>query len=225
MKATLILKFEGPLQSFGYRSRFKDRDTGLEPTKSAIIGLLCCALGRDRKEPLDDLTALRMCVRVERQGKLLADFQTAGGGVFRGSRQYFAPKSSGGIGKNPILIDKRYLQDAVFLVALEGDRQLLETLEAALNDPVWPLSLGRRSCPPAAHVVVGIRNAPAEEALRLEPPTERADNNPFRLIRELPPGDSGGDPRPDVPVAWPDRQTRIYVNRYVEDLLIEVPTP
>ena len=44
---------------------------------------------------------------------------------------------------------RHYLQDAVFLVGLESeDTALLQELETALKHPVYPLYLGRRSCPP-----------------------------------------------------------------------------
>lgn len=221
-QATLLLRLEGPLQSWGYRSRFGDRDTGLEPTKSGVFGLLCCALGRDRSEPLDDLRSLKMHVRVDRQGRLVQDFQTAGAGRFRGSEAYAAPKSDGSKGKTAILMVKHYLQDSSFLVALEGDRPLLERLEAALKDPVWPLSLGRRSCPPAVPVLVGIREGSGLEALQAEALAERHDAFRLRIVKELPPGDFKGDPRPDVPLAWPDRQTRVYASRSVAFELMEV---
>ncbi len=221
-QATLLLRLEGPLQSWGYRSRFGDRDTGLEPTKSGVFGLLCCALGRDRSEPLDDLRSLKMHVRVDRQGRLVQDFQTAGAGKFRGSEAYAAPKSDGSKGKSAILLVKHYLQDASFLVALEGDRALLELLEAALQDPVWPLSLGRRSCPPAQQVLVGLKEGGGIEALKAEPRPDRCDRGRLRLVKELAPGDFKGEPRPDVPIAWPDRQTRVYASRSVASELMEV---
>lgn len=205
----LLIRLQGPLQSWGYRSRFSDRDTGLEPTKSGVIGLLCCALGRDRSESPSDLASLRMHVRVDRQGTLLKDFHTAGAGVFRGSRDYFAPTSSGGKSKNAVLTERHYLQDASFLVALEGDDALLATLEAGLKDPVWPLSLGRRSCPPAEPVLVGLIDQDARTALLADAPPNA------RLVWELPPGDTAGEIRPDVPVAWKDRVNRQYTVRFL----------
>ncbi len=207
--ACLLLRLEGPLQSWGYRSRFSDRDTGLEPTKSGVIGLLCCALGRDRSESVEDLVALRMHVRVDKEGKLLRDYQTAGGGTFRGSRSYFAPSSDGSKGKNPVLQDKWYLQDANFLVALEGDRSVLDQLEQALDDPVWPLSLGRRSCPPATKIAVGVFEGPAESVIRQDAPKH------CRFVWEVPKGSTEGEIRQDIPVAWSSRTDRRYGVRFL----------
>ena len=72
---TLLLRLAGPMQSWGTTSRFDERDTQLEPSKSGVIGLLCAALGRDRAESVDDLAALRMGVRVDREGVPMRDFQ------------------------------------------------------------------------------------------------------------------------------------------------------
>ena len=70
---TLLLRLSGPLQSWGVQSRFSIRDTGLEPSKSGVVGLLCAALGRPRSAPVDDLAALQMGVRVDQQGHLTYD--------------------------------------------------------------------------------------------------------------------------------------------------------
>jgi CRISPR system Cascade subunit CasD len=237
--SALLLRLAGPLQSWGYRSRFSDRDTGLEPTKSGVVGLLCCALGRPRAESPADLAALRMHVRVDRQGTLLRDFHTAGGGIFRRSREYFAPTSSGAKGKNPVVTERHYLQDASFAVALEGDDNLLSKLEKRLQDPVWPLALGRRSCPPAEPVLVIKTDQDAEGALRDLPlrlhhrhlPRRWDDaegryvanlaSQKLRVLLECSPGDVAGDVRRDVPLAWPDQLTREYAVRFVREVIVE----
>ncbi len=237
--STLLLRLAGPLQSWGYRSRFSDRDTGLEPTKSGVIGLLCCALGRNRSESPKDLASLKMHVRVDRQGTLLTDFHTAGGGLFRGSRKYFAPTSSGTKGKNPVVTERHYLQDASFLVALEGDEDLLTKIAKTLEDPFWPLSLGRRSCPPSEPVFVDKMDRDGESELREHPlrlhkrhlPTRWdelekqfvPDLTPqkLRLLLECPHGETDGDMRRDVPIAWPDQLTREYTVRFVREEIIE----
>ena len=71
---TLLLRLAGPMQSWGISSRFSIRDTGMEPSKSGVIGLVCAALGKPRDESTTDdaefrqLTQLKMAVRVDRQG-------------------------------------------------------------------------------------------------------------------------------------------------------------
>ncbi|OGL48660.1 MAG: type I-E CRISPR-associated protein Cas5/CasD [Candidatus Schekmanbacteria bacterium RBG_13_48_7] len=134
MNCVLLMPFVAPMQSWGTRSRFQERDTEREPSKSGVIGLLCAALGRDRSEPIDDLTTLRMGVRVDIEGLLRTDFQTVQNVIV----------ASGEKVENQIS-NRHYLADAAFLVGLEGDEQLLRNIHAALANPVWHLFLGRKS--------------------------------------------------------------------------------
>jgi len=123
--ATLLLRLQGPMQSWGTTSRFDERDTQLEPSKSGVLGLICAALGRDRAEPIEDLAALRMGVRVDREGKPMRDYHTATGVL----------NAAGKVDANRTVVSPRfYLADAAFLVGLEGpDRSLLEGIQRALG--------------------------------------------------------------------------------------------
>src|SRR5512138_2038795 len=47
-KFYLALRLVGPLQSWGFDSQYNRRNTGLMPTKSAIAGICCAALGLPR---------------------------------------------------------------------------------------------------------------------------------------------------------------------------------
>lgn len=136
--AVLLLRLSAPLQAWGTEnSKFEIRKTGREPSKSGIVGLLAAALGIRRNEPekLRELNALRIGVRIDRAGKLLRDYQTVQA-------------------KPPYVTSRYYLSDAVFLVGLEGERELLKRIEFALSHPVFPLFLGRRSCPPTLPIVL-----------------------------------------------------------------------
>ena len=150
--ATLLMRISAPMQSWGTQSHFSHRDTGREPSKSGIIGLLCAALGRPRNEPITDLSALRMGVRIDQAGAILRDFHTAGHydpATNRGG--YY--KVGGGIErKNAILSHRYYLSDAKFLVGLEGNRPLLQRLQAALEQPRWFLFFGRTAFLPAERI-------------------------------------------------------------------------
>lgn len=141
---TLLLRCVAPLQAWDTQSNFGVRTTGREPSKSGIIGLLCAALGRPRDEPVDDLAALRMGVRVDQEGHILRDWHTAGKDGYL--------KAGGSVErKNVITSTRYYLTDAAFLVGLEGSASaLLQELHNALNHPRWMLFLGRKSCPPSA---------------------------------------------------------------------------
>lgn len=142
----LILRLEGPLQSWGVRSRWDIRDTCSEPTKSGIVGLLGCALGYNREDKrLEDLnTKLRIGVREERKGTIMQDFQTVMG------RHTLA---DGKIQKRTIVSPRRYLEDSAFLIVLSGPLSLLEKCKDALENPKWSIYLGRKSCPPTTPIL------------------------------------------------------------------------
>lgn len=123
------------------------RSTELAPSKSAIVGMLCAALGRPRGQPVDDLAALRFGVCVEQPGSVLRDFHTVGAGTDP------VALASGGRGRG-IVTERYYLEDAAFVVGLAGsDERLARALLAAIRSPRWLLGLGRRSCPPAGPMV------------------------------------------------------------------------
>lgn len=140
--SVLLLRLSGPMQSWGDSSRFVRRATLNEPTKSGVVGLLAAALGRSREDSVEDLASLEFGVRTDQVGRLMSDFQTE------------RPLK----GKPMPLSHRYYLADARFLVALGGDKEQLESLDAALRSPKWPLYLGRRSCPPDMPVSLGVRD-------------------------------------------------------------------
>lgn len=157
---TLLLRLQGPMQSWGTRSRFDHRDTWPYPTKSGVLGLLAAALGRDREADISDLAALRLGVRVDQRGVLRVDYQTAQGVLTADLR-----------GKGNVQSWRYYLSDAVFLVGLEGDRQLLQEAHQALRNPRFVLYLGRKGYVPSPppYLADGLREEPLEEALRRYP--------------------------------------------------------
>lgn len=144
------------MQSWGSQSLFSHRDTEREPTKSGMLGLVGAAMGMSRSdgELLRKLTNLSMGVRVDREGTVEREYQTAGGGEVpenflamhgvKVGRGYGVPKASGAEGET-VLSERFYLADAVFLVALSGEKMLLEQVAQGFRNPVWPLFLGRKS--------------------------------------------------------------------------------
>ena len=142
------------MQSWGGRSRFADRDTQAEPTKSGICGLLGCALGRPRGSDFTDLAALKMAIRVDAQGRLAGDFHTAGGAYEK--ERYMSKAGSTTTHQTAVIGTRDYLEDAMFTVALAGDSALVAAAAKAVDAPHWPLSLGRRSFAPVDPVLLGV---------------------------------------------------------------------
>lgn len=140
--ATLILNFVGP-QSWGNSSHFKRRDAGTEPGKSGVYGLIEAAMGLDRSETYPELEALRFGVRADRPGLLAVDFQTA---------QSVARAK--GRGHKDEILRKFYLDDAYFIVALEGHIETLTAIRNALIAPKRPIHLGRRPFSPLCPIIL-----------------------------------------------------------------------
>lgn len=162
-KPILLLRLEGPLQSWGTRSRWDVRDSGDEPSKSGVIGLLGCALGLPRGDAmlLELDKSLRFGVRVENAGRKITDYQTitdylpTAGGAFKlaGSKTASTLEAARKNGAPATVISPRdYLEDAAFLVGLEarneGGVALLQKAAQAVQAPHWPLFLGRKACVP-----------------------------------------------------------------------------
>jgi CRISPR system Cascade subunit CasD len=239
MKWTLLLRLAGPMQAWGTQSRFTIRDTGREPSKSGVIGLLCAALGKPRSDDktgawpqLSELASLRMGVRVDREGLVMRDYHTAGGGNWPGLKKYGVSKANGSAG-DPVVSQRFYLADADFVVGLEAVSPiLLERLDAALARPHWQLFLGRKSFVPALPVrfpdrgpgAPGLRQQLLEEALIGCPyrlgivESKRPDR--VRLVLEVELGDERSEARNDVPLSF---ATRTFGLRHVRTSWIATP--
>ncbi|SDL96514.1 CRISPR system Cascade subunit CasD [Corynebacterium mycetoides] len=193
------------MQAWGDESRFKTRATSATPTKSGIVGLLAAAQGRRRTDPIEDLAELTLAVRVDQSGSLLRDYQTA-------QPWQRDPRASAS------LVTRYFLSDAAFVAAVESPRrELVEGLAEALNEPVYPLFMGRRSCPVPPDLVLGIVEASAEDALR-EHRTWHATKSHKRqrerrvhlpIYRDALPGEPGALARQDVPISF-DPEHRKY---------------
>lgn len=165
----ILLWLESPLQSWGHDSKFGRRDTLNFPTKSGVMGLVCCALGAggEQKELLAEFSSLSQTVisyvRSYKQSKdetvkldrepLLRDFQMVGSGYSDKDpwQSLLIPKTAEGkkaVGGGAKLTYRYYLQDAYFAVVLEVPSERAKKITKALQAPAWDLYLGRKSCVP-----------------------------------------------------------------------------
>lgn len=209
---TLLLRLMAPQQSWGVQSHYTIRDSGREPSKSGVIGLLCAALGRPREACVDDLAALRMGVRVDREGMLRSDYHIAQDVL----------DSDGKSTRDSVVTHRYYLADAAFLVGLEGATALLAEVQNALLHPVWALYLGRKAFTPSMPLYLhdGLRKDCAlEKALEdygwiVPPPKGEAG---ARVVLEM---DNGMQVRQDVPISFAERR---FSSRRVSTRLIPYP--
>jgi len=216
--ATLLLRCVAPLQAWDTQSRFGVRTTGREPSKSGIVGLLCAALGRHRWEPVDDLAALKMAVRVDKEGRVLRDFHTA----------MDILKASGGIKKTEP--STRYsLSDAAFRVAREGDKALLTDLHRALKNPHWMLFLGRKACPPSLPVYIPANkwnwDADAMSLFKEFPwlGTVRWQYDQFEQLRIVFDDKNGPQVRQDYPISFEKGKRKFAPRRVNVDFIPKPP--
>jgi CRISPR system Cascade subunit CasD len=201
---TLLIQLVGPMQSWGTTSRFDQRDTGKEPSKSGVIGLLAAALGIDRENwvDLEPLTRLAMGVRHDRSGVPKRDYQTAGC-----AKTDKVIKADGKLSDDGVVSRRDYLADAAFLVGLAGaDRSLLERAYAALRDPVWPLALGRKSYVPSEPIWIkdGLQDGSLLEVLKQQPwvaSPRKWEEPPKELLVSMESEDGSGVLKMDQPLS------------------------
>lgn len=236
MATTLFLRLEAPLQSWGERAQWGIRDTAPEPTKSGVVGLLACALGWRDDEPISTLSqSIRIGVRCDYRGASapLVDYHTVGGG-YKQPQLLTAqgkPKLSGGEPHNEQTW-RSYLCDASFLVVVQAvpdDTKLIHQLAEAVQSPVWPIFLGRKSCIPTRPVFAGVSEHPSlRSALESdEHPVEWRSWRPMpstikvRSVLECAPLTENSVRRRDHITS---RRYRLFTPRYSQDVLLEVKT-
>ncbi len=169
----LLLWLEGPLQAWGQDSKFGVRDTLNFPTRSGVLGLLCCARGAGGPEVkwLQKMGAMNMEVwayaRTDKEGKPvlreppLRDFHMVGSGYDDADpwQNLLIPKTMEGKkpnGAGTKMTYRYYLQDAAFAVVLEIPSEQSSALAEALQNPVWDLYLGRKTCAPTELIYQGV---------------------------------------------------------------------
>lgn len=226
-RAYLLLRLEGPLQSWGDRSRFWQRGTLPFPTKSGVLGMLFCAcgLGGSQKERLALCNALPMTV-FELSGKaeksFLNDMQMIGSAYDEDDpwEFLFVPKTSTGkkpTSGGPKITYRRYLQDASFAVILEIPENYREEFASGLRFPKWDVYLGRKSCAPTRPVFQGVFETYEDALLSLTTSLRSDDGEQQSLVAEVSETTSE-DPEGmllyDVPVEFGEHKK--YSGRYVK---------
>lgn len=167
----VVLLLTGPMQSWGERAVFGQRDTLAHPTRSGIIGMIAAALGLARGADLSWADGLVVHVRADNPGLIMSDFHMVGGGYKPGTGMVTADgKPRGGGRPSGTITNRAYLADAAFAVTVHhDDDDLVDQIEWALGHPHWPPFLGRKSCPPTHPVVLGVTTTDGVDVLRSLP--------------------------------------------------------
>lgn len=213
----LAMFFDAPMQSYGVESLYDRRTTLPFPTRSAVTGILCAAMGieRDDREFLAKMAELTMETLElsrpsinEKTGKpqispsRLIDYHTVGGGYDdkNPAQKSHIPRRSDGKTVGTAQSYREYLIDARFGVLVSGDGGLVERCHRGLVDPRWGVWFGRKCCVPASPIDQGIFEC-REDAVRHL--CRRAGcEKPRRVVRDAPSFDAGEETRMDIPVTF-----------------------
>ena len=145
---TILIKFAGPLQSWGTKSHFEYRHTDSHPSKSAVIGMIAAAFGYRRCEDskIQALSRLDFAVRVDQAGYIIEDYQTV-------HKYKYTPDE---VLERTYVTHREYLEDAVFVAAVGGhDERHMDEIEQAMKEPYFQMYAGRRACPLTADCLLG----------------------------------------------------------------------
>lgn len=153
---TVLVKFAGPLQSWGSSSRFETRSTDRYPSKSAVVGLLAASFGYRRDDTrIERFNQLDFAVRVDQAGEILNDYHIAQKIKLDGKTDQV------------YVTNRLYIQDAVFVVAFgSNDAGWMAEIEYALRHPYFQTFLGRRSNPLTADFFLGTVNKDVISSLK-----------------------------------------------------------
>ena len=221
MSGFLALYLDGPMQSWGYMSKFDQRTSLAYPTKSGVTGMICAAMGIPKSDTagLAEIAKLKMTVYVLAPPGRMKDFHTVGGGFDR-DKSLFEKQSIVRNAENKIPpydkqtrpTNREYLLDAKFAVIISGDSDFLAEIKSALQDPKWGIWLGRKSCVPTVPIYQGcydtMDNA-LEAAKSAYHKTYGREGEICRTISEVTSFEDGSDSFMDIPVDFAERKFSI----------------
>ena len=186
----LVLRFEALMMSFGGPIVDHNNYTDRFPGTSMLTGMIGNAMGWKHRD-VNKLQALQDSIqyaaRWDRDPELLVEYQTADlgqpslakpGWTTRGDDE---SRGGGPAKRGTHQRYRHYWVDGLMTVALHGD---ITTIRHALDHPVRPLFIGRKSCIPLRHVVDDYTEG----------------ENLFDIIRDIPLSWGSEGPRPSC---WP----------------------
>ena len=202
----LALRLSGVMQSWGFNSGYTYRNSGLFPTKSAVLGLCCAAKGLARgtdeeKHFLESVSdSLMTAIALPRNRsagdktwpvsvRRIEDFHTVEN----------TKTAAGKISKHAVMTYRQYLCDADFVILLQIKENVAGELKKYLLDPRWGIWLGRKACIPSAPVFAGVFNTVDEVSDTLLGGKE-LDN--FTYQQEVLSFSEGDDTLMDVPLDY-----------------------
>lgn len=223
MDKYLIMWLAGPMQSWGYDSRFDTRRTLDFPTRSGITGILLAALGASgtQEQLLGELADYPLTVYSfdDENNLSLTDFHMVGNG-YDDSKwgRMMSPKTSDGatpVGGGAKLTYRQYLLDRCFGAVWQMPEAVCKKFAAALQHPVFDLFLGRKCCIPSELIFQGIADSADDAFAVIASLAEKHQLTPLYVFRET--AECGGDTETvllaDVPLRF--GLHKVYGERWV----------
>lgn len=209
MRDYLAFTLTATLAAMGGPAGHERRGSETWPGRSAILGLLAAAQGIRRDGDFSRLDELDLAVAVFDQGQHLRDYhtvQTVPTSAVKRPQSRPEALTAAGLSVNTAISKRDYRCGSLYGVAIWGEG--LAEIEAALNEPVFTLYLGRKSCPLASPVGPRIMRAdgPVQALGRIKLPPWRSGAKATMLATSAPeiPGGSSGIryDRPIDRISW-----------------------
>lgn len=212
----LALYFSAPTISWGTSSKFDTKSTDEYPSKSAIIGMICTALGKSG-EQIEFLKLLNEEINFNvycfSDIHYMTDFQTIGCGYDRNTywERQMIPHKMDNKDSKPQLINKEYLVGQKYGIIISSENEdLINEIGNGFKHPIWPIFFGRKCNIPDSRIFKGYYSSENDalnifkEKYNLEPKfliTEQAINNANYFYKN------------DVPVQF--GKNKIYKRRLI----------
>ncbi len=154
MKKVLIIHLDAPMQSWDIESRYEQRRAGDAPSKSALCGMICAAMGAHR-ESSEESAVIRACAESRLTVYALVPSNSVSGGLLRDYHTVQGTRNAEGKElKYAVQTFRFYHQGKRFAALLESENaDFLERARQALLNPVWGVWFGRKCCIPAAPLI------------------------------------------------------------------------
>ncbi|MCU7904951.1 MAG: type I-E CRISPR-associated protein Cas5/CasD [Candidatus Thiodiazotropha sp. (ex Epidulcina cf. delphinae)] len=228
----LILRFDAPLMSFGGVMVDQHGPIDRFPGLAMLTGLPANALGY-RHDDFDRLQALqariRYAARWDVEPKHIIDYHTVdlGQPKMKGYAEGKKPwgwttrgspdgRGDGGATKETHIRYRHYWANGVMTLAVtleEEGAPTLDELEAALRHPARPLFLGRKTCLPAAPVLLArVQATHVLDALCTHPVHPRTKENPGETLAACWPADIPGGVHARIVSRYDQREWRNQIH-------------
>lgn len=224
MKKTLIIHIQSPMQSWGIDSKYERRGAGSSPSKSAVCGMACAAMGaakqsEEEERIVSSFNRMKMTSYCMRSGRILSDYHTV--------QNYMRAEGSMARGKT-VQTYRHYWTDKRYVVLLEGEDTLfLEELRSALINPHWGIWFGRKCCIPSAPLIQEPLMEPGEAR---DAALAGCDHDSVEICEEVDSFEDGNDTWMDAPQGFgrlgsSGRAGRTYLQRRVKVTALPIASP